>query len=99
MFKIGRSFAMLLLASTMEFRSTESAIDSDISAGTEQRRYAEPSALETEVTGLFDEFRPGLLRYLSSFGLPREDCEEIVQEVFVSVFLHLRAAKPKSNLR
>jgi len=99
MFKIGRLFAMLLLASTMEFHSTESAIDCVISAGAAQRRYAEPSPLETEVTGLFDEFRPGLLRYLSSFGLSREDCEEIVQEVFVSLFLHLRAAKSRSNLR
>src|SRR5262249_18444923 len=90
---------MLLLASTMEFRSTESAIDSIISVGAEPRRYAEQSPLEAEVTGLFDEFRPGLLRYLSSFRLPPEDCEEIVQEVFVSLFLHLRAGKSRSNIR
>jgi RNA polymerase sigma-70 factor (ECF subfamily) len=83
----------------MEFRSTESAIESVISAAAEPRRCAEPSLLEAEVTGLFDEFRPSLLRYLSSFRLSGEDCEEIVQEVFVSLFLHLRAAKSRSNIR
>jgi RNA polymerase sigma-70 factor, ECF subfamily len=83
----------------MEFHPAESAIEKAISAGVEQRQYAEASQLEAEVTGLFDEFRPGLLRYLSSFGLLREDGEEIVQEVFVSLFLHLRAGKSRSNIR
>jgi RNA polymerase sigma-70 factor (ECF subfamily) len=83
----------------MEFYSAESAIGKALSAGVEQRTSAEPSQLEAEITGLFDEFRPGLLRYLSSFGLLREDGEEIVQEVFVLLFLHLRAGKPRSNIR
>ena len=90
---------MLLLASVMEFHSAESAIAKAISAGAEQRKRAEASQLEAEVSGFFDEFRPGLLRYLSSFGLLREDCEEIVQEVFVLLFLHLRAGKSRSNIR
>ena len=61
----------------MEFDSAESAIGKAISADVEQRKYAEPSQLEAEVTGLFDEFRRGLLRYLSSFGLLPEDGEEM----------------------
>jgi RNA polymerase sigma-70 factor (ECF subfamily) len=81
----------------MEFHSAESAIGK--ASATVERKCAEPSQLEAEVTGLFDEFRPGLLRYLSSFGLLPEDGEEIVQEVFVSLFLHLRAGKPRSNIR
>ena len=81
----------------MEFQSAESAIGEAICA-VEQRR-AEASQLEAEVTGLFGEFRPGLLRYLSSFGLLPEDREEIVQEVFVLLFLHLRAEKSRSNIR
>src|SRR5215469_14166562 len=89
---------MLILASIMEFHPAESATGKAISAAVE-RKSAEPSQLEAEVTGLFDEFRPGLLRYLSSFGLLREDGEEIVQEVFVLLFLHLRAGKSRSNIR
>src|SRR5215475_10888512 len=90
---------MLVLASTMEFHSAESAIQKAVSARVDDWNYAGPSQLETEVTGLFDQFRPGLLRYLSSFGLLPEDGEEIIQEVFVSLFLHLRAGKSRSNLR
>jgi RNA polymerase sigma-70 factor (ECF subfamily) len=82
----------------MEFHPAESAIGKATSAAVEQRKHAETSQLEAEVTALFDEFRPGLLRYLSSFGLLREDGEEIVQEVFVLLFLHLRAGKSRSNI-
>jgi RNA polymerase sigma-70 factor (ECF subfamily) len=59
---------------------------------------AAPS-LEAEVVGLFDELRDGLLRYVLSFGLPVPDGEEIVQEVFLLLFRHLRRGKPRSNLR
>jgi RNA polymerase sigma-70 factor (ECF subfamily) len=40
-----------------------------------------------------------LLRYLSTFGLPAHDQEEVIQEVFLSLFLHLRAGKPRTNIR
>ncbi|HEY2383554.1 MAG TPA: sigma-70 family RNA polymerase sigma factor [Terriglobia bacterium] len=83
----------------MEFHSAESAIGKAVSAPVEERKYTGPSQLETQVAGFFDEFRPGLLRYLSSFGLLPEDGEEIVQEVFVALFLHLRAGKSRSNIR
>ena len=89
---------MLILAPTMEFHLAESAIGKAASA-TLQGKCAEPAQLEAEVTELFEEFRRGLLRYLSSFGLLPEDGEEIVQEVFVSLFLHLRAGKSRSNIR
>jgi RNA polymerase sigma-70 factor (ECF subfamily) len=49
-----------------------------------------PSPLEEEVTALFDQFRAPLLRYLHSFGLPSQDGEEVVQEVFLALFQHLR---------
>ncbi len=58
-----------------------------------------PSALEEEVTGLFDQFREPLLRYLLSFGLTPQDGEEVIQEVFLSLFQHLRQDKPRTNLR
>ena len=48
---------------------------------------------------MFDEFRAPLLRYLGSFGLAAQDGEEVVQEVFLALFLHLREGKPRTNLQ
>jgi RNA polymerase sigma-70 factor (ECF subfamily) len=58
-----------------------------------------PTPLEMEVTDLFDQLRVPLLRYLASFGLTAHDSEEVVQEVFLALFLHLRADKPRTNLQ
>jgi RNA polymerase sigma-70 factor (ECF subfamily) len=58
-----------------------------------------PSPLEEEVAHMFDEFRVPLLRYLGSFGLPAPDGEEVVQEVFLALFRHLREGKPRTNLQ
>lgn len=55
--------------------------------------------LEEEVVGLFDQFRSPLLRYLSSFGLAIPDAEEVLQEVFLSLFQHLAHGKSRENLR
>jgi RNA polymerase sigma-70 factor (ECF subfamily) len=55
--------------------------------------------LEQEVVELFDEFRLPLLRYLSSFGLSLADGEEVLQEVFLSLFQHLQRGKSRENLR
>jgi RNA polymerase sigma-70 factor (ECF subfamily) len=55
--------------------------------------------LEEEVIALFDQFRKPMLRYLASFGLAIQDREEIVQEVFLSLFRHLRNGKSRANLR
>lgn len=57
------------------------------------------SRLEEEVTGYFDEFRQPVLRYLYSLHTPPADAEEIVQEVFLALFRHLREGKPRTNLR
>jgi RNA polymerase sigma-70 factor (ECF subfamily) len=57
-----------------------------------------PSSLELEVTELFDQLRAPVLRYLSSFGLNTQDSEEVLQETFLALFLHLREGKPRTNL-
>jgi RNA polymerase sigma-70 factor (ECF subfamily) len=57
------------------------------------------TALEEEVVALFDCLREPLLRYLASLGLPLADGEEIVQEVFLSLFQHLRRGGGRSHLR
>jgi RNA polymerase sigma-70 factor (ECF subfamily) len=62
-------------------------------------RAAEDAALEAEVTALFDELRRPVFRFLLSCRVPSDACEEIVQEVFLALFRHLRAGKPRQNLR
>jgi len=62
-------------------------------------RVSKPSPLEEEVVHLFDQFRGPLLRYALSFGLSIQDGEEIVQEVFLALFQHLRGGKSRRNLR
>ena len=57
------------------------------------------SEVESEVIQLFDEYRSRLLRYVLSLGLTAGHGEEIVQEVFLALFRHLRQGKPKDNLR
>jgi RNA polymerase sigma-70 factor (ECF subfamily) len=63
------------------------------------RQSTTPSPLEQEVVALFNELRTPLLRYALSLGLPLQDGEEVVQDVFVALFQHLRKDKPRSNLR
>jgi RNA polymerase sigma-70 factor (ECF subfamily) len=57
------------------------------------------SHLEEEIVGLFDQFRDPLLRYLLSIGLPVQEGEEVVQEVFLALFQHLLKGKSRRNLR
>lgn len=71
----------------------------DAAAGSYAGTSRAPSPLEEEVTRLFDQFRAPLLRYLHSFGLPAQDSEEVVQEVFLALFQHLCEGKPRTNLQ
>jgi RNA polymerase sigma-70 factor (ECF subfamily) len=67
-----------------------------VSAAAESTR---PSRLEDEVVALFDQLRAPVLRYLRSFGIAVPDAEEIVQEVFLALFQHLRQKKSRANLQ
>jgi len=55
--------------------------------------------IEREVMRLFEQYRGSLLRYAVSSGVPVADAEEIVQEVFLSLFQHLHLGRPRQNLR
>jgi RNA polymerase sigma-70 factor (ECF subfamily) len=55
--------------------------------------------LEEEVARLFDQLRNPMLRYVLSIGLSPQDGEEVIQEVFLSLFQHLRQGKSRHNLR
>jgi RNA polymerase sigma-70 factor, ECF subfamily len=57
------------------------------------------SALVAELVSLFDQWWDRLLRYVISFGLPVQDAEDIVQEVFLSLYRHLHHGRSRSNLR
>jgi RNA polymerase sigma-70 factor (ECF subfamily) len=76
----------------------DSTLDIRLLAAASGRHSVKPR-LEEEITALFDQWRGALLRYLSTFGLPRHDGEEVVQEVFLSLFSHLQKDKPRTNLR
>jgi RNA polymerase sigma-70 factor (ECF subfamily) len=60
---------------------------------------ATPSEIEREVMELFEQFRDPLLRYAIAFGIPGHDAEEVVQEVFLSLFRHLQLRRSRKNLR
>ena len=78
------------------------AESSDVLSYLEKREAAvspKPSPLEQEVVSLFEQFRNSLLRYVLSFGLTRQDGEEVIQEVFLALFQHLRQGKSRRNLR
>ena len=65
-------------------------------AGTPPRN---PSEIERETIHLFEQYNGPLLRYTLGFGLPLHDAEEVVQEVFLSLFKHLLLNKSRANLR
>ncbi|MEO8370801.1 MAG: sigma-70 family RNA polymerase sigma factor [Candidatus Solibacter sp.] len=54
--------------------------------------------LEEDVVALFERFHAPLLRYLASCGVPFPDGEEVIQEVFLSLFQHLQSGKSRENL-
>jgi RNA polymerase sigma-70 factor, ECF subfamily len=57
------------------------------------------SEIEREVMELFEQLRKPLLRYALSFGISVHDAEEVIQEVFLSLFRHLQLRKSRKNLR
>jgi len=60
---------------------------------------AKASQIEREVMELFEQFRDPVLRYALSFGISVHDAEEVIQEVFLSLFRHLQLRRSRKNLR
>lgn len=55
---------------------------------------------QDEAAALFDRFRSPLLRYLLySFGLELQDGEEVIQDIFLSLFQHLKRGRSPENVR
>jgi RNA polymerase sigma-70 factor (ECF subfamily) len=66
---------------------------------TDERPGVQLEAVQLEVVQLYDELRTRLFRYLLGFGLPAQDGEEVVQEVFLALYQHLQRGKSRQNLR
>ena len=79
--------------------STDSTNELIFATATGAADSARPSKIEREVMELFDQFRNPLLRYLLSFGISVHDAEEVIQEVFLSLFRHLQLGRSRKNLR
>ena len=78
---------------------TDSIDGQPLPAVTETAPSEKPSEIEREVMELFEQLRNPLLRYALSFGIPVHDAEEVVQEVFLSLFRHLQLRRSRKNLR
>jgi RNA polymerase sigma-70 factor (ECF subfamily) len=83
----------------MAEQSPESALRLPVHGEIEATQKSPQSPLVEEVVGLFDQLRDRLLRYVISFGLPVQDGEDIVQEVFLALFQHLQLGRPRKNIR
>ena len=79
--------------------STGSALDLALIATLESAPCQTSPDAAGEVLALFDRDARGLLRYVGSFGLPACDTEDVVQDVFLSLFRHVQRGRPRSNLR
>jgi RNA polymerase sigma-70 factor (ECF subfamily) len=55
--------------------------------------------VQDEVLLLFDECGGGLRRYVASFGLRTQATEDVLQDVFLSLFRHLHLGRPRHNLK
>jgi DNA-directed RNA polymerase specialized sigma24 family protein len=60
---------------------------------------AKPSEIEHEVMELHEQFRDPLIRYALSLDISFHDAEEVIQEVFLSLFRHLQMGRSRANLR
>src|SRR5471032_297360 len=75
----------------------DSAIDLAVLAASDAA--SAPATVEQDVLLLFDRHGPPLLRYVASFGLTIEETEDVVQEVFLALFRHLRSGRSRANLK
>jgi len=72
----------------------------DIEPGVQEDVDADVEAdIEAEVLALFDECGAPLIRYVGAFGVNAPDTEDVVQDVFLSLFRHVQLGRPRTNLR
>ena len=79
--------------------ATESAIGLPRLVAIDATRTHEASGIEEEVLSFFDTFSDPLLRYVCAFGISIGDGEDLIQDVFLALFKHLRENGARSNLQ
>ena len=57
-----------------------------------------PAAARQIVLALFDEHRAGAVRYARTFGLADGVAEDVVQETFLALFVHVSRGGARTNL-
>jgi len=62
---------------------------------------ASPSSVDAHdlVLRALDDCGPGLRRYVGSFGLGADATDDVVQEVFLSLFRHVRLGRPRTHVK
>lgn len=80
-------------------RPQDSALELALPGAVEAALPRAPETAEREVVVLFDEFRDRLLRYVLALGLSFHDGEDVIQEVFLSLFRHLKMGRSRENLQ
>lgn len=78
--------------------SSPSELDTLLASAAKAGQEHGSSAVVAEVVELFDELQAPLLRYLAGFSLNLPDSEDVVQETFLALFVHLKRAKSRHNL-
>jgi len=79
-------------------RESDSVARSELRTGAHPQPALAPTAQQQQVIELFNHLRSRLLRYLLAFGLPTQDGEEVIQEVFLALYRHLQKGSSQQNL-
>lgn len=82
----------------MSSSKLEAALDLCIPSGTLETPASTRTA-QDEVLFLFDACGPSLLRYVRSLGIEAAAAQDLVQEVFLALFHHVRLERPRDNLK
>jgi RNA polymerase sigma-70 factor (ECF subfamily) len=72
--------------------------DAGTAARPASRTGAAADEAQVDVLAQFDRWAPRLLRYVASCGLGREDAEDVVQDTFLALFLHLSLGRDRTNV-
>lgn len=83
----------------MSFSRLQAALDLYAAPNTAADSAASRRHPQDEVLFLFDACGPSLYRYVRSLGLDAEAAQDIVQEVFLALFHHVRMDRPRDNLK
>ncbi len=83
----------------LQLQEPDSVAQWELPSEEASERATAPAAIDHQVIRLFDQLRSPLMRYLLTLGLPPQDGEEVIQEVFLALYRHLQRGRSRQNLR